>query len=117
VPVIFPPGDKPGLHRVAQGIHDNGDRRGRLLRRLGRGGTRGKDDVDGELDQLRGEGGETLIASLGVPVLDGEVLALHAAAGAELVHEGVPRPGMQGEPARRQIADPSDGSQWGRGDG
>jgi hypothetical protein len=80
-------GNQPGPDRVAGSGHHDGDGRRRLLRRLGRRGVHGQDDIDPEPHELVGEPGEAFGPSGRVPHRGAEVLALDVTQRAELVPE------------------------------
>jgi hypothetical protein len=71
-------GDEPARHRIGHDRHDNRDGVGRLLRGTN-GRAMGHQHIHLALDEGRREGRETLSASVRIPPLDGEVLALHPA--------------------------------------
>src|SRR5215470_16702316 len=61
---------------VADYAHDDGDRRGGLLRREHGVGPPGKNDVNVEADEVVRQLGKPLVVSLGVAVLEANVLTL-----------------------------------------
>jgi hypothetical protein len=66
-------------HRIPSERHDDRDRAGGLLRGTDRGASDGQDDIHLESDQLGREVGQSLDLSLGIALLDDEVLPLDVA--------------------------------------
>jgi hypothetical protein len=64
--------DEPELYGCGGAQHDDGDGRGGVLGRDGRGCRPGGDDVHLELDELGGEGWQAVGLSLGKSLLDQE---------------------------------------------
>ena len=75
--------DETGRDWVSDRHEDNGDSRGRLLRRSRRRHGSDDDHVDLQVDQFLGELGQPLGLGLGPPGLDQDTPALHVSAVAE----------------------------------
>ena len=96
-PVRLPPGrarlcTKPSGNGIDQEHEDDGDRRGRLLRRRDRGGTGNDEDIDLLLHQFVDERGNPLRPAFGPPVDDRRWCGPRSS------------PGRAGRAARRRVA-------------
>ena len=81
---------------VADGAHDDGNRRGGLLGGEHRLGAPSENDVHFEADEIIRQIGESLVASFGVAVLEANVLALDVAEIVECLSKGIDgRPGFE----------------------
>src|SRR5262249_10900364 len=98
-------GDNPGPKDVITDC-DNGDRLRRLLGYFGREIAGCKNDVHFQTDQLGGELGKLLWASLSIAQLDGDVLAVNETQRAQSLPKRLHPGRRRGRVARPQKADP-----------
>jgi hypothetical protein len=97
--------DAFGNRVAAAGDHHEGDGTGRIARRRQRRGANDEDDVRLTLDELERDRGQPILASLGIRVIEHDVLAGDVAALAKSIEKRVVPRVDDGGPSQRKDAD------------